>query len=94
MPLMCCDACSEIDFKPATLGAVWMGICTFCKKLSTHSVIAQYGYITPKQTKSEIVIYDPAMCIYASGTIEKMSLGVGFHMASVCTTVGAWGMLQ
>jgi hypothetical protein len=75
MPLMCCDSCSEIDFKPVNLGAVYVCVCAFCKKLSTHSALAQYGHFNPKQTKSdEIVFSDLQTWIHASGSIERANL--------------------
>lgn len=95
MPLMCCDACSEIDFKPVSFGAVYVCVCAFCKKFSTHSAIAQYGQFNSKQVKSEvIVIDDPSMWIHASGAIEKANLGLSHQATSDCTTVISCGMEQ
>ncbi len=41
MPLMCCDACSEIDFKPLDLDVSPNCFCEACKKISTHTLLAQ-----------------------------------------------------
>ncbi len=87
MPLMCCDACSELDYKPFGLGAVHVCVCAFCKKLSTHSAIVQRGNFNPKQTKSEeILVNDPYTWIHASGAIEKANSGLSFYATSFLTT--------
>jgi hypothetical protein len=95
MPLMCCDTCSDLDFKPLGLGAVYVCVCPFCKKLSTHSAIAHYGHFNLKRPKSdEIVLSDLHTWIYASGSIEKANLGLSLQVSSAFKTVRAREMLQ
>jgi hypothetical protein len=38
MPLMCCDSCSEIEFKPVSLGTNTY-FCVSCKAVSSHTSI-------------------------------------------------------
>jgi hypothetical protein len=95
MPLMCCDACSKIDYKPLGLGAVYVCVCAFCKKIRTHSAIAQFGHFNPKQAKSdERVVSDPYTWIHAIGAIEKANLDLSFQLTNFFTTARTRGMLQ
>ncbi len=42
MSLMCCDSCCNIEFKPVSLGIGLICVCKACKKLSTHTSIANF----------------------------------------------------
>lgn len=56
MPLMCCDACSEIDFKPISLGVSCACFCPACKQVSTHTSIAQNYYPGAQKINSQELI--------------------------------------
>jgi hypothetical protein len=82
MPLICCDTCSELDFKLLGFGAVYVGMCAFCKKLSSHSAVEQYNHFNPKQAKSDKAIDDPYTMIHASGATKKENLDLSFQVTS------------
>jgi hypothetical protein len=95
MPLMCCDTCSELDFKPLGLGAVYVAVCAFCKKLSSHSAVAQYAHSNLKHAKpDELVVKDSYIWIHAGGAIEGANLGLSFQLSSLLPTVRSRGILQ
>lgn len=53
MALMCCDSCSDVEFNPISLDLTSVRFCNACKRLVTHTSIAQNCYVNTKQTVSK-----------------------------------------